>query len=322
MKKDLKIFREIRLKTNSGVYKYRTKQQIDSIYNWAHNEINTSNTYLDFYKIICQITDYEGSLHNDTYLPKKQLENLKKESFGYFPYPIKWIEGKWVINHKGGELPLGAEILEINHKPITEIIASQYKYYTTDGYNLTGKRTGIRKKFSMYYRLNHGQKENFKVSYKRSGDHGIATKVINSVSYSSYYKNFEERHSRPIDQIYYEHLEDNEKYSYEKIDAKTAKLNIHSFAIGADENSSGYIQYAAYLDSIFTSINTTKLENLIIDIRNNGGGTAASLLLPYEYLTQRDFCENKSAWITFRKNTIPQVYRYKYTSLPKASWSQ
>jgi hypothetical protein len=35
MKKDLEVFKEIRIKANSGLYKYRTKKQIDSIYNWA-----------------------------------------------------------------------------------------------------------------------------------------------------------------------------------------------------------------------------------------------------------------------------------------------
>lgn len=42
MRKDLAVFKEIRLKANSGLYKYRTKAQIDSIYNWADKEINTS----------------------------------------------------------------------------------------------------------------------------------------------------------------------------------------------------------------------------------------------------------------------------------------
>ena len=40
MKRDLEVFKEIRLKANSGLYKYRTKEQIDSSYRWAENEIN------------------------------------------------------------------------------------------------------------------------------------------------------------------------------------------------------------------------------------------------------------------------------------------
>ena len=43
MLKDLEIFKNIRLEANSGLYKYRTAKEIDSIYNWAKKEIH----YLD-----------------------------------------------------------------------------------------------------------------------------------------------------------------------------------------------------------------------------------------------------------------------------------
>ena len=52
MMKDLEIFKNIRLTANSGLYRYRTKEEIDSIYIWAKKEIKNSSTYLDFYKII------------------------------------------------------------------------------------------------------------------------------------------------------------------------------------------------------------------------------------------------------------------------------
>lgn len=45
MLKDLELFKNIRLEANSGLYKYRTKQQIDSIYNWAEKEIKKSSSY-------------------------------------------------------------------------------------------------------------------------------------------------------------------------------------------------------------------------------------------------------------------------------------
>ena len=36
MKQDFEIFKQISKETNSGLYKYRTKQQIDSIYNFGN----------------------------------------------------------------------------------------------------------------------------------------------------------------------------------------------------------------------------------------------------------------------------------------------
>jgi hypothetical protein len=147
MLKDLAVFKEIRQKVNSGLYKYRTKQQIDSVYNWAENEIKNLTTYRKFYNLISEITDYEGSLHNNTSIPNKKWQNLRKEETGYFPLPIKWIQGKWLINFKNGEIPLGAKIISINDIPISEVISELNKYYTTDGQNLTGKRLGIRTHF-------------------------------------------------------------------------------------------------------------------------------------------------------------------------------
>ncbi|KKL14673.1 hypothetical protein LCGC14_2513290, partial [marine sediment metagenome] len=79
MKKDFEIFKKIRLSANSGLYKHRTKQEIDSIYNWADKQIYQSSTYREFYNIICQLTDFEGSLHNDTGLPKKLNQSLNNE---------------------------------------------------------------------------------------------------------------------------------------------------------------------------------------------------------------------------------------------------
>ena len=72
MRKDLSIFKKIRQEANSGFYTYRTKKQIDSIYNWAENKIEKSSTYREFFNIICQLTDFEGSLNNGTYWSDKQ----------------------------------------------------------------------------------------------------------------------------------------------------------------------------------------------------------------------------------------------------------
>ena len=313
MRKDLEVFKEIRLKANSGLYKYRTEQQIDSIYNWAEKEIEKSSTYLDFYNIICQLTDFEGSLHNDTDFPSKYWKSLRNEPYGYFPYPIKWVDGKWRINFDIGEIPLGAEIISINQRPISEIIQNLYKYYSTDGINTTGKRIGLRTHFSRYYRWNYGLTEDFEVQYKLPSSSQVHTKKLKSISYSSYYKNFNTRYSKPYDQIYYADLDENEKYKYEQINGFTGVLTIHTFSMG-NEATDEHKKYSKFLDSVFLDIKTNTIKNLIIDVRQNGGGTDPNDLITYSYLTKRNFQENKDAWISFEK--IPLI-RYIDFWLPK-----
>lgn len=307
MHKDLEVFKNIRKEANSGLYKYRTEKQMDSIYSWAGNEIKKLSTYREFYNLICKLTDFEGSLHNDTSLPDKVLQNLRNEKSGYFPFPIKWIEGKWLVNFENEEIPLGSEIVSINEIPIAEIISNIYKYYTTDGVNLTGKKMGLRTHFARYFRLQYGMKDQFIVSYKIYDDKQIETKTISSISSNDFYKNFKNRFSKPYDQIYYADLENNQKYAFEKLDSLTAKLTVYSFNIG-DEKSKEHSDYVKFLDRVFIQIKKDDIKNLIVDVRQNGGGTDPNDLVTYSYLTQRNFQENKKAWISFRKIPFLKYY--------------
>ncbi|MCG8838975.1 peptidase [Tenacibaculum dicentrarchi] len=313
MRKDLEVFKKIRATANSGLYKYRTSQEIDSIYNWADNQIDKSSTYRDFYNIISQLTDFEGSLHNDTSIPNKIWQNLRKEESGYFPFPIKWIEGKWVMNFKNEKIPLGAEIISIDGIPMKNLISELGKYYTTDGKNLTGKRLGLRAHFARYFRLNYGLKDNFKIIFKENNSNKSEGVIFNSVSYAKYYERFNNRHSQAYDQIYYANLDKNQKYSFKQIDSLSGVLKVHSFGMG-NESSTEHKEYAKFLDSVFTKIKKNNLKNLIVDIRQNGGGNDPNDLITYSYLTQRKFQENKQAWISFEK--IP-LLKYYNIGIPK-----
>jgi hypothetical protein len=313
MRKDFDVFKKISIQANSGLYKYRTKQQIDSIYNWANNQIENLTTYRDFYNLISTISDFEGSCHNEISFPKKYSNSLKKESFGYFPFPLKWIEGKWIVNFENNEIPLGAEIVSINSIPISEIIKELHNYYTTDGNNLTGKRVGIMRSFSKYYRLHFGLTQNFKIIYVNPISKQLETKNVEGVNYKTYIENFRKMHSMAVDQFYYADLRENQKYKYKQLDSITGILTIHTFDIG-EETTKEHLKYKQFLDSIFLDIKTQGLKNLIVDVRNNGGGTDPNDLITYSYLTNRNFQENNQAWISFKK--IPFI-KYYDIGIPK-----
>jgi len=308
MKKDLEVFKEIRLKVNSGLYKYRTKKEIDSIYNWAEKEINNLSTYRDFYNLISTLTDYEGSLHNNTLFPKKKFETIKNEKSGYFPFPLKIIENKVLLNFQTDKIPLGAEIISINNRNIKDIILNFYKYYTTDGVNETGKKIGINSSFSKYYRYNFGLEDSFEVTYKMPNSNLKKTVTIKNIGYSDYIKNFKKRHSLIFDRLQYKNPDENKIYTYKQIDKNTGLLTINSFSIGGNEESEEHIVYKKWLDNIFIKIKNNSIKNLIIDVRNNGGGTDPNDVITYSYLTSRNFQESKQAWISFNKIPLLKYY--------------
>lgn len=308
MQKDLEIFKNIRLKANSGLYKYRTKKQIDSIYNWAEKEINNLSTYRDFYNLISTLTDYEGSLHNNTFFPEKRFETIKKEKSGYFPFPLKIVENKVLLNFQTDEIPLGVEIVSINDRKISDIIPNTYKFYTTDGINTTGKQIGINSSFSRYYRYLFGLEKEFKITFKTKILNTKKTVIVKSVGYSDYRKNFKNRHSKPFDRLQYEAPNQDEIYNYKQINKKTGIITISSFAIGGNEETTEHKIYKKWLDSIFVNIKNNDIKNLIIDVRNNGGGTDPNDVITYSYLTSRKFQESKQVWISFNKIPLLKYY--------------
>lgn len=307
MKQDFEIFKQISKKANSGLFKYRTKQQIDSIYNWGNQQIEKAKSYRDFYNLICTISNFEGSLHNDVFLPKKYAENLKNETYGYFPYPIKWIDDKWLVNIDGKHIPLGSEIVEINDTKIEKIIPELYKYYSTDGNNLTGKRIGLMTSFSKYYRLHYGLTKSFNISCINSSTKKLETKSVESIGNKAYFENFNKIHSMPLDVFRFANLKENQKYNYKQLDSLTGILTVHTFAMG-NETTNEHKKYQQFLDSIFIDIKDKNIKNLIVDVRNNGGGQDPNDLITYSYLTNRNFQENKEAWISFKK--IPLINYY------------
>ncbi len=308
MKKDLKVFKKIRLKANSGLYKYRSKEQIDSIYNWAEKEINNLSSYRDFYNLISTLTDYEGSLHNNTLFPEKRFEVLKNEKLGYFPFPVKIVENKVLLNFQIDKIPLGAEIVLINNRKISDIIPKTYKFYTTDGINTTGKQIGINGSFSKYYRYLFGLENEFKITFKTKKSDIKKSVIVKSVGYSDYQKNFKSRYSKSFDRLQYEDPNKDEIYNYKQINKNTGLLTVNSFSIGGNEETTEHKIYKKWLDSVFINIKNNNLKNLIVDVRNNGGGTDPNDMITYSYLASRKFQESKQVWISFNKIPLLKYY--------------
>jgi hypothetical protein len=313
LKQDLTTFRQIREKANSGIYKYRTKKQIDSIYNWAFLQLKNPRKVVDFYKIILQITNFEGSVHNNTTLP-----DVYKNTSGkvFFPFPVKLIGNKTIINLKNDEIALGSQIHSINGIEINKIVRSFYKYYTTDGFNISGKSIGINAAFPRYFEMEYGPKEAFSVEYSLPKQTEKLSKTIAGISNEERKENFKKRHSFPSDSLFYTNIKD--KYSFKIISKNTALLAVHTFAIGGNAEDKEHIVYKKYLDSCFQMLSVhPEIKNLIVDVRNNGGGSDPNDLVTFSYLTQKNYRENKSAYINFQKIPFLPYFVYEETKTEK-----
>jgi hypothetical protein len=295
MKQDLQTFLNIRKEVNSGLYRYRTQSQIDSIYKWAFKQARQPMSTLDFYKIILQLTDFEGSCHNYTE-PQADLVSYFNRQRGFFPFALKYIEGKMIFNSKTNQIPVGSRVLSINGVSDKELMQSFYKYITADGFIQTEKlSSSVNNSYGLRYLYEYGIQDNFVIRFSAPGSTREQTVTVPAVSLDERKANLLLRHSAPVDSVIDYNVQP--KYSFKMVNPSTGLLNLRIFSMASGTEDPAFPIYVAFIDSVFQAL--AGVPNLILDIRSNPGGSDPTFEQPMMYLTDANFKENTLAYTIF-----------------------
>jgi len=299
MLEDYQLFRNIFEKANAGLYKYHTKAEIDSVFTANEKLINNNLPFRKYQTVLWNVIDYTGSCHNELFYPDSLNKTLNKEKI-FFPIPLKHLNNKLYTNYAHKGIAVGSEIVSVNGIASKKLSSLLAHYISTDGHNKTGKYAFLETSSLarlMYYVF--GKQNEFNIEYKTENS-SIKKQQINAVDKASFVNNYNLRHTKQ--------KKKEEEYQYQYIDSiNTGYLKITTFGMGGPE-SKGHKKYAKFLDSIFKHLNKIKAPNLIVDIRNNGGGNDPNDLLLYSYVTQRNFRENTSAYTIFQDIPFPEHY--------------
>jgi hypothetical protein len=297
MKQDLQLFLDIRKKANSGLYRYRSQSQIDSIYKWAFRQVSQPMSTLAFYKIILQLTDFEGSCHNYTE-PQADLVSYLNRQRGFFPFALKYIEGKMIFNSKTDQIPVGSRVLSINGVSDKELMQSFYKYLTADGFTQTEKLSGsVNGSYGLRYLYEYGIKDRFVIRFSKPGSTQEQTVTVPAVSLDERKANLLLRHSAPVDSVIDYHVQPS--YSFKMMNPSTGLLNLRIFSMASGTDDPAFPIYVAFIDSVFQALSNNNIPNLILDVRGNPGGSDPTFEQPMMYLTDSSFKENTLAYTIF-----------------------
>ncbi len=295
--KDFDLFRRIYEKANAGLYKYHSKRETDSMFSTSRKSIQKHTSYREFYNMVWKVIDFTGSCHNELYLPDSLKKELRREKI-FFPLPLKYLDNKLYTNLEYEGIPLGSEILSINQINADRFTKDVSVFLSTDGHNKTGKYAFLETNtlfFNVY--LTYGPQQFFSINYKDSN--GIRQKTLEAVDYKTAIGNYRRRFlpdsKKNIPDYYFHYLD------------QTGVLTVSTFALGGPK-SEGHKKYAAFLDSVFSDLKQRNIQNLIVDIRENGGGNDPNDLLLYSYLTKREFRENRSAFTLFQSVPFKKYY--------------
>lgn len=291
---DFDVFREIFEKGNAGLYKYHSKQQTDSVFDDNRQRITGKTSYRDFYNILWNVIDYTGSCHNKLAYPDSLDKAISRQKI-FFPLPLKHISGKLYSTSSLTTIPFGSEIVSVNGEDAATFAQKSARYLSTDGHNTTGKFAFLETDWLPFYvYLAYGEQKSFSVKYKSNGK--IMSATLPATDYKTAATNHKQRFIPPG------MAESDEDYTFQYLSASTGLLTVNTFGMGGPE-SEGHKQYAVFLNSLFSGLKAKNIKNLIVDVRQNGGGNDPNDLLLYSYLTQRRFRENTGACTLF--NTVP-----------------
>ncbi len=304
--RDFDFFQTVFEKTNSGLYRYHTKTEVDSLFQAQRKKITAQTSYRDFYQLLWKVIDFTGSLHNNLDYPDSLQRNLKKENI-FFPLPLRYMEGALLVNAPYKGLQVGDQILSINGIDSQVFAQDVGQFRSTDGYNTTGKYAALQtQKLADYSYLAYGRQKEFILRYSSKGS--IKSIRLAATDHSTFEKQYEKRSRLEVEQ------KEQNLYFFEFLESDIGYLRVSSFAIGR-EGSPAYKDFAAFLGRVFKELKQQKTQNLIVDIRGNGGGIDPCELLLYSYMTSRKFRENTQAYTRGYHFPFPEQLRLPGTSV-------
>ncbi|EAY27138.1 S41 family peptidase [Microscilla marina] len=287
LKEDFKLVRKVLQQAHPGVYWYTKpeifKQKFDSTY----LQLNQAMTEVEFYRFLSPLVALANCGH--TVLdPSEEYQNQGKR----FPLDIKFVDDKVYLLYNYSEdstLQMGSELLEIEGQPIKKIVAKLLPAISSDAHNEIFKYGTLEEDFQNYYDLFIGKPDTFLLKCRSPQGKIFTTKV--AASDDPMLKRYHKRSAIEVGTY---------PLRYKEIDSlSTAVMKITSFY--PTEIKEGGQRFSRYLRRSFKKIHRHKIQNLVIDLRNNAGGEmlyANGLFAylygePYMFLDRIEVATNK-----------------------------
>ncbi|PWN67516.1 S41 family peptidase [Chryseobacterium oncorhynchi] len=315
------------------LYWYIPKQELEHKFDSLKQTLNEPLTPLQFYfkfqPVIAGIREGHLSLRMPRKkFTKKEIKKLehKKGLFSRFEYYISNDQMYIIQNNDSIEnIQPGTEILSINNVPVSDYIKKYRSLISSDGYNTTFQPYFLRDLFFNYYTAENGLSDKATIETLYKGEKH--TYILNRESKSDTdVEKDKEMKKRTEDKKLNDYVAASNSYNrsfrFLDKDSTIAYIKVKSFSREYSEE---------FYKKTFSKIKSAKASYLIIDVRNNYGGSLYEINNLYSYLTDKPFTLIKPSQVTsrdvplrtnyFRKST-PLEFAFKSIAYPSYFFAQ
>lgn len=332
LRQDVELAHQILKDGHPGLYWYISKKQLDFKFDSLKNTINEPLTTNQFYQKLSPVVAAIKCGHTALRFPsvivkdKAERETAKNKIYPLYQFTYAVNDDKLIVinnKSKNKQIKTGTEILEIDGlapKQIFNIVSTGFSY---DGYNSLSRNKRIERNFANLYKIYFSEQDSVAIKFKTD------SAVINTfISFYDKKKDAEEKKkldtAKNVAKTPVKKIKETLKHRGAKVNGEyqldfkfldqekdIAYLKIKSFSVAG-------ANFPLFYKQAFDSIALSKSKNLIIDIRNNPGGTLNASLALFAYLTDKDFVYlakpiNKGGFNTDKYQTGFKKLRYYLT---------
>ena len=297
LNEDLFLLKKVLIDAHPGIYWYNNPSSIESIFNEVQRSLAKEETEIEFYRktlaLISRINCGHTWINASNPLSDSLWNNIDD-----FPVEVKIIDQR--LFYTGADVPnsisRGDEIHAINGRKSSEVLKLMLNYTVGDGFIQTGRNRMVERRFGFYYALLYGFERDYKISYSTNEENGLIA-------------NFPSK-GAAMNEV----LSDPIQFSFRK-EHRAGILKIASFPNERiDQNGA----FQSRLQDIFTSLNHSETEHLVIDLRDNRGGSDEMGLLLLSHLMTDSVTEFNKMYM----RTIDSELLKKYSDLSPDIYEQ
>src|SRR5579862_600633 len=290
LQEDYSIFRNILEESHPGLYWYTSKDSMNYYFSQGFAALKDSMTEPQFRNILSYVITKVDCGHTTVRYSKRYTDYLDTANILLFPLGLKFWQDTMVvtanIDRHDSILRRGTVITSINGMTQRQLTDTLFDYMVTDGHSMTGKYQGLSNGFNFgsWYRNIFGLPNDISVRY---------LDVLGKENMTTIHPyNFRADTTRKMADIIIPHYHPSRRerkaqrqFAMRNLQVdttgKTAFMTVNTFAHGN--------HLKKFFRSSFRLLKEQGIQNLIIDVRSNGGGDASNSTLLTRFIIDKKF---------------------------------
>lgn len=271
---DLAILKSNLEENHGGLYTYSSKEEVDDWFNLAKANLPDSLSSVEFYKLIAPLNSVIKNGH--TSIPYPSFN----DNFAFLPIQLYKYQNSFFIKKSFSKQTKnleGVQILAIDGLEVEEIYNTLIQNFPRDGKNLTFPSENLSSVFGLEYTLIYGQKSEYQITTSQELKH-IQISLKGEILDDDIIKEYNSAaSSKSLDFV---------------IKEDVGILTFPTFSSGVLKRAN----YQSFLQESFRKMKEKNLQHLIIDVRNNSGGSTLPTQELLSYLLDKEFTLYKDVY--------------------------